>query len=150
MKKIIFLFLTGFISFYSQAQINVSNINKLDQGTSNGGDSTQIGRNGNPNMGVNVKLEIAKKNAMYNGAIIGYAKACKLNESDAKKIELLLFKNFNAVDLSRSQIDELRGVFNDSVENAVRKGANHSQNECALFKTEFEKIVNSMNSNSVN
>ncbi len=141
MKKINFLLLTLLFSLTAQAQINVDTINKLTPQTSN-----SQGHSINGNDVSKFKLEVAKKNVVYNGSIVGYAKSCGFPEAEYKKIEHLLFKNLNVVQLSHEQIDEMRGLFDDTVLYASSKGQSHSKTECELFEQEFKKIIQAMES----
>lgn len=143
MKKINFLLITLLFSLTAQAQINVDTINKLNQ---NQPTSNNQPNSINANEASKFRLEIAKKNVVYNGSIVGYAKSCGFAETDYKKIEHLLFKNLNVVQLSHQQIDEMRDLFEDTVLYATSKGQSHSKSECELFEQEFKKIINAMGS----
>lgn len=94
-----------------------------------------------------IKLQIAKKNAEYNGYIVGYAKACNFSPADYQRIESLLFKNLNTVELTNTEVEDAKQVYQQSVYAAQKKGQTHSKIECSLFGEEFKKIVEAINGN---
>ena len=93
------------------------------------------------------KLRIAKRNVEYNASIVAFSQLCGFNQSDTLKIEALLFKNLNTVELNKTQIDEMRSVFNNHTLVIKEKNKNISKNECSLFGEEFNKIISAINGN---
>jgi len=92
------------------------------------------------------KIKIAKKNAEYNGAIVGYAQACNFLSSDYEKVEKFLFKNLSTIGLTPNEFEQIKAIYQKSVNTAKENGKRHSKNECAIFGAEFKKIVNAINS----
>jgi hypothetical protein len=137
MKKHILLITLTLLTNSIFAQIDINSVNTLDSNSNVTGSTKSI---------TNSKFDIAKKNAQYNGYIVGYSKSCKLNAQDILKIENLLFKNFQTVELSKYDIDSLRKIYLESVDNAEKNGLTHSKNECAIFSQEFNKIITAINS----
>ena len=131
MKKFVLLLLLSSFSLLSFAQID-------------------IGIPGGVNESNKMKMQIAQKNAEYNGAIVGYAKACNVSEIEYKPIEKLLFKNFKTVGLGDSEINFLQNIFNTNVEMAKKRGLNSSKTECSLYLEEFKKSITIINSPETN
>ncbi len=140
MKKPLLLITLSVLTNLSFAQIDINSVNKLDSNTNVTGAAQTI---------TNPKFEVAKKNAQYNGYIVGYAKSCQFNSNDIVKIENLLFKNLKTVELSKYDIESLRSIYLESVSNAEKNGLTHSKNECSIFSKEFNKIITAINSTPI-
>lgn len=127
MNKIILILLLGFSNF-ANAQIDI--------GTPGNGSSLQD----------QMKLNVARKNVEYNGAIVGYAKSCNFPEFEYNLIENKLFKNLQAVGIDDTQLSTLKALFKQNVEMAQTRGKNNTKIECDLFSKEFKKIISAINS----
>jgi hypothetical protein len=127
MNKIILTLLLGFSSF-ANAQIDI--------GTPGNGSSLED----------QMKLNIARKNVEYSGAIVGYAKSCNFPEFEYKLIENKLFKNLQVVGINNVQMSTLKNLFKENVEMAQTRGKNNTKIECELFSKEFKKIISAINS----
>ncbi|NCQ50348.1 hypothetical protein GW796_00320 [archaeon] len=93
-----------------------------------------------------IKMEVARKNTEYSGAIVGFAKSCNLPESEYNKIGVLLFKNLNTVGLTEIESIQMKSVFENSIKSAQERGSKNTKTECNLFTIEFNKIISAISS----
>ncbi len=95
--------------------------------------------------GINEKqvvVNISRQIIAYNGAIVGYAKACLFPKHEYQLIEDGLFRFIEINNRYLSQVDalNLKNYYEEVRDSTYQKKNVTSKVECELFKEEFKKI----------
>ncbi len=95
--------------------------------------------------GINEKqvvVNVSRQIVAYNGAIVGYAKACLFPKHEYQLIEdgLFRFIDINNRYLSQNDASNLKKYYEETRDLTFQKKNVTSKVECDLFKEEFQKI----------
>lgn len=95
--------------------------------------------------GINEKqvvVNVSRQIIAYNGAIVGYAKACLFPKHEYQLIEDGLFRFIDINNRYLSQVDtlNLKNYYEEVRDSTYQKKNVTSKVECELFREEFKKI----------
>ncbi len=95
--------------------------------------------------GINEKqvvVNVSRQIIAYNGAIVGYAKACLFPKHEYQLIEdgLFRFIEINNRYLSQTDTLNLKNYYEETRDSTYQKKNVTSKVECDLFREEFKKI----------
>lgn len=88
--------------------------------------------------------------AGYDATVIGYAVACQFDNNNTKLIYNQYINEISHVPLTDEQRKQIDTTFYGTLKIASEKGVSNSNTTCTSFRTEYDKIVNTLKSGQLN
>jgi hypothetical protein len=88
--------------------------------------------------------------AGYDATVIGYAVACQFDNNNTKLIYNQYVNEISHVPLTDEQRKQIDTTFYGTLKIASEKGVSNSNTTCTSFRTEYDKIVNTLKSGQLN